>query len=256
MCVVCPLADIVHPIHRRITLNVNNPEVEEQDIRLVTLEVFPEMTLGTLRSSIEAEGIPAPAQHIYLNGQLITDNSKTLQELSITDGDMLALHVRDMRGNTGVPLVNQPAQPAAAAAAPQRSTPSQQDPELIRLQVLGDPRLRAEIERTNPRMAAALDDSQRFAQLFRETQGQEDQARRARMREIAELNDREFDPDAQARIEEIIRQQRVMENLQNAMEYNPECECAASMPSPIPSRKRLTSKQHLVACTCCTSMSR
>jgi DNA damage-inducible protein 1 len=222
-------------------LNVNNPEVEEQDIRLVTLEVFPEMTLGTLRSSIEAEGIPAPAQHIYLNGQLITDNSKTLQELSISDGDMLALHVRDMRGNTGVPLVNQQAQPAASAPQ-QRSSTSPQDPELIRLQVLGDPRLRAEIERTNPRMAAALDDSQRFAQLFRETQGQEEQARRARMREIAELNDREFDPDAQARIEEIIRQQGVMENLQNAMEYNPECECALYTILPVPSLERLISK--------------
>ncbi|KAI8956086.1 hypothetical protein F4801DRAFT_1204 [Xylaria longipes] len=31
------------------------------------------MTVETLRSSIEAEGIPAPSQHLYHNGQLITD---------------------------------------------------------------------------------------------------------------------------------------------------------------------------------------
>ncbi|KAI0132755.1 hypothetical protein BJ170DRAFT_260606 [Xylariales sp. AK1849] len=222
---------------RRITLSVNNPEVEEQDLRLVTLDVFPEMTLGALRSSIEAEGIPAPSQHIYHNGQLITDNSKTLQELSISDGDMLALHIRDMRGNTGVAPgqqaqaqhqhQHQHQQPQPRPQPQQRTNPSsqQQDPELIRLQVLGDPRLRGELERANPTLANALEDPRRFAQLFRESQNQQEDQRRARMREIEQLNNDEFNPEAQARIEEIIRQQGVMENLQNAMEYNPECRC-------------------------------
>lgn len=199
---------------------MNNPEVEESDLRLVTLEVFPEWTVETLRSSIEAEGIPAPSQHLYHNGQLITDNSKTLQELAISDGDMLALHIRDMRGNTGVAPTHQAPQPA------QRPAPSasQQDPERIRLQVLGDPRLRGEVQRANPPLAAALDDPQRFAQIFRQSQDHQEEARLARLREIEQLNNDEFNPEAQARIEEIIRQQGVMENLQNAMEHHPECE--------------------------------
>ncbi|KAK6828627.1 DNA damage-inducible protein 1 [Apiospora arundinis] len=208
----------------RITLNVNNPEVEDAELRLLTLDVFPDMTLGALRSSIEAEGIPAPSQHIYHNGQLITDASKTLQELQISDGDMLALHVRDMRGNTGVaqpPAPQQQRQPqqqqqqAAGAAA-------QQDPELVRLQFLGDPRLQAELRRRNPQIADALNDPQRFAQLMRQGNDSQEDERRQRMREIEQLNRDEFNPDAQARIEEMIRQQNVMENLQNAMEYNPE----------------------------------
>lgn len=199
---------------------MSNPEVEGEDLRLVTLEVFPEWTIETLRSSIAAEGIPEPSQHIYHNGQLITDNSKTLQDLAITDGDMLALHIRDMRGNTGVAPAHQAQQPPQQ----QRSAAMAQDPELIRLQVLGDPRLRAELQRSNPQLAAALEDSRRFAQLFRDTADQQEEARRARMREIEQLNNDEFNPEAQARIEEIIRQQAVMENLQNAMEYNPECE--------------------------------
>lgn len=181
------------------------------------------MTLGALRSSIEAEGIPAPSQHIYHNGQLITDVSKTLEELQISDGDMLALHVRDMRGNTGVaqppPPQQQPRQP------PQQSTgaAAQQDPELVRLQFLGDPRLQAELRRRNPQIADALNDPQRFAQLMRQGNDSQEDERRQRMREIEQLNRDEFNPDAQARIEEMIRQQNVMENLQNAMEYNPEC---------------------------------
>ncbi|KAK8059633.1 DNA damage-inducible protein 1, partial [Apiospora saccharicola] len=196
----------------RITLNVNNPEVEDAELCLLTLDVFPDMTLGALRSSIEAEGIPAPSQHIYHNGQLITDASKTLQELQISDGDMLALHV--------------PAAPQQQQQQRQQQQGSgataQQDPELVRLQFLGDPRLTAELRRRNPQIADALNDPQRFAQLMRQGNDSQENERRQRMREIEQLNRDEFNPDAQARIEEMIRQQNVMENLQNAMEYNPE----------------------------------
>lgn len=208
----------------QITLSINNPEVEEQELRLITLGVYPEMTIETLRSSIEAEGIPAPAQHLYHNGQLITDNTKTLQELSINDGDMLALHVRDMRGS-GVDPGHREQAPRRRPAAPPGGAGGgalPQDPELIRLQVLGDPALRAQLQRLHPALAAVIEDPQRFAQVFQSSALEQEQARRARMREIEALNADEFNPDAQARIEEIIRQESVVENLQNAMEHNPE----------------------------------
>ncbi|KAI3318633.1 hypothetical protein HD806DRAFT_306877 [Xylariaceae sp. AK1471] len=211
-----------------ITLNLNNPEVEgqEQELKLINLGVYPEMTIETLRSSIEAEGIPAPAQHLYHNGQLITDNTKTLQELQITDGDMLALHVRDMRGSGVQPSPqNQAARrrPAAGAGGAGGAPPLPQDPELIRLHILGDPAQRRQLERQNPGLAAAIEDPQRFAQIFHQSANQQEDARLARIRQIEALNADEFNPDAQARIEDMIRQERVMENLQNAMEHNPEC---------------------------------
>ncbi|KAI1196191.1 hypothetical protein F5X97DRAFT_222114 [Nemania serpens] len=209
----------------QITLSVNNPEVEEQELRLITLGVYPEMTIETLRSSIEAEGIPAPAQHLYHNGQLVADNTKTLQELGISDGDMLALHVRDMRGS-GVDPGHREQAPRRRPAAPPGGAGGgalPQDPELIRLQVLGDPALRAQLQRLHPALAAVIEDPQRFAQVFQNSALEQEQARRARMREIEALNADEFNPDAQARIEEIIRQESVVENLQNAMEHNPEC---------------------------------
>ena len=98
-----------------------------------------------------------------------------------------------------------------------------QDPEVIRLQLLADPRVRSEAERVNPQLVAAINNPQQFAQIFRSTADRQEEARRARIREIEALNNDEFNPEAQARIEEMIRQQGVMENLQNAMEYNPEC---------------------------------
>jgi len=193
------------------------------DSDLLSLEIYNEMTLETLRSSIQAEtGIHPNAQHLYHNGQLITDNSKTMEQLQIGNGEMLALHVRDMRGTTGIPAAGAGAGGRAAQAGRRRPGNTEQDPELIRLQILGDPRLRAECQRQQPQLAAALDDPHRFAQLFNESYEREQRERAERQRQIAQLNADPFDIDAQAKIEEIIRQERVMENLQNAMEHNPE----------------------------------
>ncbi|KUI68224.1 DNA damage-inducible protein 1 [Cytospora mali] len=200
-----------HHLDRRITLSINNPEAEDQD--LLSLDIFPDMTLETLRSSIQAETRIEPnAQHLYHNGQLITDDSKTMEQLQIGDGEMLALHVRDMRGNTGVPVER----------AQQRRPPPEQDPELVRLNIIGNPAARAEVQRTQPRIAETLDDPVRFAAAYRDAFDRERRERAERQRAIQALNADPFDVDAQARIEEIIRQERVMENLQNAMEHNPE----------------------------------
>lgn len=195
----------------RITLSINNPEAEDQD--LLSLDIFPDMTLATLRSSIQAETrIEPDAQHVYHNGQLITDDSKTMEQLQIGDGEMLALHVRDMRGTTGVPVER----------AQQRRPPPEQDPELVRLNIIGNPAARAEVQRTQPHIAETLDDPARFAAVYRDAFDRERRERAERQRAIQALNADPFDVDAQARIEEIIRQERVMENLQNAMEHNPE----------------------------------
>lgn len=221
--------------HRRITLSISNPEAEDQD--LLTLDIFPNMTIEALRDTIQAETrIDPTAQHLYHNGRLITDNNKTLEELSIGDGELLALHVRDMRGSTGVPASGGAASSSrpATAAAPQQARRAggssgaggtagmETDPEVIRLQILGNPTYRAELQRTQPQLASVVDDPQRFATAFRDAYDRERRERVERQRQIAALNSDPFDIEAQAKIEEIIRQERVMENLQNAMEHNPE----------------------------------
>ncbi|KAJ0310068.1 hypothetical protein COL5a_009709 [Colletotrichum fioriniae] len=174
------------------------------------------MPMSTLREAIQAEtNIVPTSQHLYHNGRLIQDDTQTMEQLQIADGEMLALHVRDMQGSTGLP-------DQGRRAPQQRRRPGGQDPELIRLQILGDPNLRAEATRQQPQLAAVLDDPQRFAQLFNQSYDREQRDREERQRQIARLNEDPFDIEAQQKIEEMIRQERVMENLQNAMEHNPE----------------------------------
>lgn len=212
---------------RRITLSIYNPQAANQD-NLVTLDIFPDMTISTLRESIQADAnIPPASQQIYHNGRLISDDSKTMEELQIADGDMLAVHVRPPRAAAAPAQAQraQAARPPAAAPAEPQSQPRQggdNDPEMVRLQVLGDPALRQQLQRQHPELAAAAEDPARFAAILRDAQDRERRERLERQREIERLNDDPFNIENQRKIEDMIRQERVMENLQNAMEHNPE----------------------------------
>ncbi|KAH0544323.1 hypothetical protein FGG08_001586 [Glutinoglossum americanum] len=208
------------------------------DSDLLTLDLHQDMNIAGLKGVIEKEaGHPVTSQHLYHNGQLLVDDNRTLHELGIGEGEMLAMHVRDMVGETGMPSTSR----GLGGSAPGRGAPQRPrsqgtsssargsgggiggpDPEVIRLQILGDPRMLSEIRAQNPELAAAVDDPGRFRNVFQSMQRQQAEAERNRQREISMLNDDPFNPENQAKIEELIRQEAVMENLQNALEHNPE----------------------------------
>ena len=189
--------------------------------------------------------VPGASQHLYHNGQLLTDQSKTLENLGIVDGEMLAMHVRGLAPNLG----RTPATHTQRVSAGQRQTvvraptghtvgmaanggqgagtgagagAGRPDPEMIRLQILGNPSARAELQRRNPQLADALDSPERFREVYNGLHRQQAEEERRRQQEIAMLNDDPFNPEAQAKIEELIRRELVMENLQNALEFHPE----------------------------------
>ncbi|KAK2612583.1 DNA damage-inducible protein 1 [Conoideocrella luteorostrata] len=186
------------------------------------------MTLETLRESVHADtNIPAISLHIYHNGRLLTDESKTMEQLEIPDGGMLAVHVRHLRDDTGITEPSTSASASAPAQPPRPQQPRQQsrsgnDPELIRLQILGNPAVREQLQRQHPELAAVVEDPVRFSQILQSSQDRDRQERVERQRELETLNQDPFNIENQRKIEDMIRQERVMENLQSAMEHNPE----------------------------------
>lgn len=196
---------------RHITINISSPTSDDSD--LLTLEIFPDTTVSTLKDSVHVEAkIPTTSQHLYHNGQLLNDESKTMEQLRIGDGEMLALHIRT--------LPTPQAAQAARQQAPQRREGP--DPETVRLRLLGNPAARAQAAAQNPELAAAVESPERFGQMFRQMQDRERQEAEQRRQYIANLNADPFDIEAQTKIAEMIREERVQENLQNAMEHNPE----------------------------------
>lgn len=143
-----------------------------------------------------------------------------MEQLQIGDGEMLALHVRDMQ-STGLPAGRQVQQQTRPRAAPSGGQGGP-DPETIRLQLLGNPQMRAQAATQNPELVSQIDNPERFAQVFRRMQDQEREEQARRRQHIQDLNADPFDIDAQMRIAEMIREERVQENLQNAIEHNPE----------------------------------
>jgi DNA damage-inducible protein 1 len=202
------------------------------------VDLSPDTTVEMLRESINAEtGISPALQSIYYNGFPMADDAKTIQHFKVSDGDMLYVHVRHAgpsrsQQNTTIPTPPQSTvqpqqkmrQPPRASSGGLNRAVGGPDPELIRLDFLANPSRRQQLSHLNPQLADAVDDPQLFATRFGEAIMMEQREREARQREIERLNADPFDVDAQARIAEMIRQERVMENLQNAMEHTPEGE--------------------------------
>lgn len=226
--------------HRRLTISIAAP-AGSADQDLLTLDLHGGMTVADLKALIQSEtNFPGASQHLYHNGQLLTDQSKTLESLGIVDGEMLAMHVRDSAPHRDISSATRMAgSPAgqreqvvrpptghtvgmAAESGGQGPAPGRPDPEMIRLQILGNPSARAEIQRRNPELAEALDNPDRFREIYNGLQRQHAEEERRRQQEIAMLNDDPFNVEAQAKIEELIRREAVMENLQNALEFHPE----------------------------------
>ena len=175
------------------------------------------MTLADVKALIEADtNIPPTAQHIFFNNRLIADSSQTLEILRVGEGDMLGLTMRDP---SAVEQRRPQAQPGRGAQRPRQGP----DPESVRLQILGDPRLRAQVRETDPGLADAAEDRSRFHDLFNEHQRRLAQSQAEKEARIALLNSDPFNAEAQREIEEMIRLERVQENVQEALENNPEC---------------------------------
>ena len=176
------------------------------------------MTLADVKALIQGDtNIDPAAQHLFHNNQIITDVSQTLERLQVKDGDMLGMAVRDP-SNLGH---------RRAATQPQGRTQQRQrqgpDPESLRLQIIGDPRIRTQIRDTAPELADAADDRNKFHDLFNQHQRRLAEAQAEKEAHLAVLNSDPFNVEAQKEIEEMIRLERVQENVQEALENNPEC---------------------------------
>ena len=76
---------------------------------------------------------------------------------------------------------------------------------------------------SQPELAdAAQHNPARFAELLRQTRQRQLDAEFAQQREVERLNADPYDPETQRKIEEAIRLQAVMENMEHALEYSPE----------------------------------
>jgi len=161
------------------------------------LEIDPSLKLEDVMALLEAESkIPVAEQSISHEGRDLNRPTATIAELGVPDDAALLLRRKvNIAGRS-----------------------AEQDAETMRLQLLGDPDMMNQLRTANPELAAAAQNHPaRFAELLRQTH-----QRQLAAQEIARLEADPFDIESQRRIEEAIRQQAVIENMEHAMEYQPE----------------------------------
>ncbi|RXW25737.1 hypothetical protein EST38_g24 [Candolleomyces aberdarensis] len=165
------------------------------------------MELENVMALLEAEsGVPVAEQSISYEDRELTNPKATIRELGV-------------QGESAMLVLRKKVAPNVAGAG----RAMQQDSEMMRLQLLGDPDLMRQLDQAQPELAAAArSDPARFAELLRNTRERQNEAEMAKQMEIERLNRNPFDVEAQRKIEEAIRQEAVMENMQHALEYSPE----------------------------------
>ncbi|XP_005346824.1 protein DDI1 homolog 1 [Microtus ochrogaster] len=223
-----------------------------RDLTEVTfsLQVSPDFELCNFRVLCELEsGVPAEEiQFIYME-QLLTDNHCSLGTYGLKDGDMVVLLQKDNMGFQAPGRTpNQPRADFTGSAVAgtssrhqhhqQQRIPSTQShglasgenmahaqdlssPALIRSMLLSNPHDLSLLKERNPALAEALlsGNLETFSQVLMEQQRE----RALREQEMFRLYSADpFDQEAQARIEEEIRQQNIEENMNIAMEEAPE----------------------------------
>jgi DNA damage-inducible protein 1 len=215
----------------KITINVYRGGGGKEDT-LINLDVFSEMTLGALRDSVQAEtGIPLASITVYHDGVPLTDDNKTVEQLGFAEGEMLLVYVRNsdpsrrqQQAASSAPSSSSPVPRAQPQQRSHQPLPRSKDSEWesMRQRILSDPRSRAQLRYMDAQIEAAVDDPVQFSKLMAEREDGVEMERDKKRRLVEALNADPFDIEAQAQIEEMIRQERVTENLQNAMEHNPE----------------------------------
>nr|POE54443.1 dna damage-inducible protein 1 [Quercus suber] len=220
---------------RQISINIIAPD-HALDQEIITLDLPPGLTLADLKGTIHADtGLLTGDQQFYLNNHMLQGDDKTLEEVGINHGDMVALLMRQPEPSIDSELRDdsprtRPAQ-QRGSRDPQQGRRQQQrsrgntDPheiETTRLSILGNPQAMSQVRSQKPALADAINDPDRFRQVWMEMMMEDEERERERLEQMRLLNEDPFNIDAQRKIEEMIRQQQVQENLQAAYENNPE----------------------------------
>ncbi|KAK5105771.1 hypothetical protein LTR62_002171 [Meristemomyces frigidus] len=212
----------VRPYLPRVTISIIAPN-HALDQELLTLDLPSGLTIADLKAFVNAETqLPHESLQFYLNNTPIQGDSKTLEEAGINDGDMLAMLMRQPDQNSNNTMGAQRRQQQSRRQQGGGQQQSGDQIETTRLSILGNPTAMAQVREQRPALAEAINNSNRFREVWNEMMREDEDREHERQEQMRLLNEDPFNIDAQRKIEEMIRQQSVQENLQFAYEHSPE----------------------------------
>ncbi|GAA5823237.1 hypothetical protein JCM10212_003600 [Sporobolomyces blumeae] len=196
--------------------------VATEDGNTFNLDLDSSIEVETLAALLEADsGIPVGEQLLFFSGRQLVNPQESLESYGVKPGDMLFLRQKSTAMDASSSARRAPAGPSAADQVAGRNV--DEDSEVMRRQLLGNPQLMAQLRASNPDLArAAESDPAQFRQFLHHLSSMQASARLEQERELDLLHSDPFNVEAQRKIEEAIRQEAVLENMEQAMEMMPE----------------------------------
>lgn len=180
---------------------------------IIAIDIPGSLPLDDFKAYLQAEtGIDPSKQILKFNGKTLREN-KLLEELDIKDNDLIV--VAELRS---APIDNGGASGSLDGQF-----------ELARQQLLSNSTLLDQIKVQNPDIESIVHDPAKFKQLMLDMQLQQNSASAAQQQELRRLEQNPDDPQAQARILELIRQEQIDENYKLAYDITPESFATVTM---------------------------
>ncbi|OLY84678.1 DNA damage-inducible protein 1 [Smittium mucronatum] len=198
------------------------------------LELDSSIEVENLKALIEVEfDLPKESQILTYQQTELSEDKKSLSDYSIEDNSVLILQKKYQ------PTISTGRNVNTANSAPKASNYQQNIPnarinpaaiEEMRLRVLSDNNLYRQLEMINPELPkAARENPSRFSELMSELEQQRYNSELQRMMDLEALNADPFNVEAQKRIEDEIKKQNILKNMEDALEHNPESFASVSM---------------------------
>lgn len=217
-----------------------------------SLEISPDIELENFKVLVQVEsGVEELGNMVFFhNGRILVGDKKTLKDLGVVEKDVLLFgplpqgsipssasppqrgrpisnsQQTSSLGGSGidwssirVPGGSTPQGAHLQTQQQQRSQRLMDNPERARQMLLADPHQLYLLKERNPKLADAIYNPAEFAKILEQQQRERQEQERARIRL---LTSDPFDLEAQRQIAEEIRMENVNQNMETAMEHNPE----------------------------------
>lgn len=195
----------------------------ETTSEILTADLPGTLSIDDFKAYLQAETDISPEKQILVfNGKTI--GGKTLEDTALSDDDLVILKVKSTSSTLALPN-----------SAPQ----AEQDPvnhqiEMTRSQLLTNPQMNNQLRQTNPELHSKLNDPPAFKQAMLQAIEQMQNGGGSfqtpqQQEELRRLQQNPDDPENQAKIMEMIRQERIDENMQLAFDLTPESFTSVNM---------------------------